>query len=974
MKLRFAQLGATALILLLSCTTGDSPSGFEGAGITRLSLSVAYPTEVSPASSADISRIRVTVRRASDRTVLDVIVTEVEPTASEWTLDLELTVLDGDPTVILLIELISVENGVETVEWSGETGPIGLAPGQTSVIQNVEVVQGPPGNLAVTSVTIGHPGALVEGMTVQLQAAVETDQPGAQTRLLWESSDATRARVSADGFLETLLPGTVQIRAMAGAVADEIEVTIDARPVGLRFVVEPTDVEVGQPFDLAPSVEAIDTRGDRVTNFTGLVSIELLDAAAAGGGASVGSGQEGAPGPGATTQAEGCPEARPWLNGTTETNAVNGLAEFPDVTVDAQCEFQMVARSSGLTQAVSLPITASPQEFDLSVGKTVQKVSAVGVLSIDEGGPTVTVDEGDVVQFTVTVTDERPGIISTLGAEIDPEAVTGATVVDFLPPGLVYGDHEITTGSTTSSTAPLAGAYSHFGGEADPSYNPETGEWDVGELRGTVSLIIWATVGPGTQGQVLVNEANLTRQGDTNPDNNASSATVTVRAKMADLGLGKSVSETSPLEGQEVAYTITVTNGGPHQADDIVIEGLVPDGLSITGGIDLNAVGRFDPDTRLWRIPTLAPGATTRLNVEATPGMGSAGQVLTNTVRVASVGTTDPNASNDEASISIDVQPAPTLPPIGEPLGPSYTTVGNTDLVAGSFSLPTTPHVADPDNLLFNTTFTMVTTTGTLPTANGGTVTIEADGDFRFMPAPGDIDPDEFSYMVNTGQTVTTTIAMQDMVWYVDNSAAFGGSGTSALPFTQLSEAEAASGVGDHIFVFEGNGFTTGMGDGITLKDDQKIVGEGQGLTIAPFPALVPVGNDPQLSNISGPGITLADNNLVRGLTLVGSQGPAILGSGIIGGTIDNVLIDAPSGPGILSKLHHGFLHHQRCDHGRYLGCRSRDRVRKPQCDRVWAYGQQLLGRRHIAEFYHLNHHHFQFGGHHERGRNRHVV
>ena len=401
----------------------------------------------------------------------------------------------------------------------------------------------------------------------------------------------------------------------------------------------------------------------------------------------------------------------------------------------------------------------------------------------------------------------------------------------------------------------------------------------------------------------------MTREGDTNPGNNTSSATVTVRTKTADLGLSKSVSETSPLAGHEVFYTITVTNGGPDQADDIVIEELVPDGLSIAGGIDLNAVGSFDPQTRLWRIPTLAAGATSRLNVVATPGTASAGQVLTNTVRVTSVGATDPNASNDQASVSIHVEPAPILPPIGEPpLGPSYTTVGNTNLVAGSFSLPATPHVADPDNLLFGTTFTNVTTTGTIPTANGGNVTIEADGDFSFTPAPGDMGPDQFSFTVNTGQTVTTTITMQDMVWYVDNSAAFGGSGTSTLPFTVISDVAGASGLGDYIFLFEGNGFTTGMGNGITLKDGQKLVGEGQGLTVAPFPTLVPAGGYPQLSNISGPGVTLANNNVVRGLSVVGSQGPAILGSGISGGTFDNVTINSPGGSGILLSSTTGFF------------------------------------------------------------------
>lgn len=43
-------------------------------------------------------------------------------------------------------------------------------------------------------------------------------------------------------------------------------------------------------------------------------------------------------------------------------------------------------------------------------------------------------------------------------------------------------------------------------------------------------------------------------------------------------------------------------------------------------------------------------------------------------------------------------------------------------------------------------------------------------------------------------------------------------------------------------------------------------------------------------------------------MTVIGPQGPAILGSGIIGGTIDNVLIDAPSGPGILLSSTTGFV------------------------------------------------------------------
>jgi len=56
---------------------------------------------------AEISRIRITVLRFSDRTVVDVHVEDVDPDASQWTVGLSIEVPTGDPRIVLLIELIS---------------------------------------------------------------------------------------------------------------------------------------------------------------------------------------------------------------------------------------------------------------------------------------------------------------------------------------------------------------------------------------------------------------------------------------------------------------------------------------------------------------------------------------------------------------------------------------------------------------------------------------------------------------------------------------------------------------------------------------------------------------------------------------------------------------------------------------------------------------------------------------------------
>jgi uncharacterized repeat protein (TIGR01451 family) len=53
--------------------------------------------------------------------------------------------------------------------------------------------------------------------------------------------------------------------------------------------------------------------------------------------------------------------------------------------------------------------------------------------------------------------------------------------------------------------------------------------------------------------------------------------------------IAKTVDDTTPDEGQTVTYTITLTNNGPAQAENIVVTDIVPAGVtyvaaSITGG------------------------------------------------------------------------------------------------------------------------------------------------------------------------------------------------------------------------------------------------------------------------------------------------------------------------------------------------------------------------------------------------------
>ena len=186
--------------------------------------------------------------------------------------------------------------------------------------------------------------------------------------------------------------------------------------------------------------------------------------------------------------------------------------------------------------------------------------------------------------------------------------------------------------------------------------------------------------------------------------------------------------------------------------------------------------------------------------------------------------------------------------------------------------------------------------------ANSGTVTFtnQTTGEFTYdPPASCALASDSFTYVVSDGVADVNgmvSIALSGCIWYVDNSHTPNGDGTSADPFNKLSDGggdsmpddgEDASSDGEDIFVLEGDGTTTGQDSGITLNNDQRLLGEGVELTARnaftlpaaapPGPSLFPAGSNPLIGGGGGNDVqifaTAADRQgmEVRGLTMTGT-------------------------------------------------------------------------------------------------------
>ncbi len=187
--------------------------------------------------------------------------------------------------------------------------------------------------------------------------------------------------------------------------------------------------------------------------------------------------------------------------------------------------------------------------------------------------------------------------------------------------------------------------------------------------------------------------------------------------------------------------------------------------------------------------------------------------------------------------------------------------------------------------------------------ATGSKLTVNGDGSFVYEPELGFSGVDTFTYTITDADGLDSiteglvTLDVTALIWFVDNTAPTNGDGSLDNPFNSLAPVNGSGGVadvdqpGDTIFVFSG---ASSYDQQLELENDQRLIGEGDGLVIGGT-TWVPPGQRPTLTNSSGHGVTLANNNTVRGLNLDGVAGSSIRADGVHGGTLENVGVNGGS-------------------------------------------------------------------------------
>ena len=281
-------------------------------------------------------------------------------------------------------------------------------------------------------------------------------------------------------------------------------------------------------------------------------------------------------------------------SGTLGTTIVNGAS----VTAVDQAD----AYPGNDADSTSITIPAA----DLSLTK-----------AVDDAGP----PEGGTVDYTVVL------------ANAGPDGVTAVEVTDALPGGVTFLSSVATRGS----------------------YSSGTGVWSVpGLFAGAAdTLMITATVDPGTGGTTIVNAASVTASDlpDPNPGNESDSAAVTVEG--ADLGVVKTIDDPLPPEGGTITYTVVLTNDGPDPATDVQIDDLLPAGVTYVSSAVTQ--GFYISGTGVWILASIPPASADTLTITATVDPGTTGSTIVNTATITASDQDDGNPANDVASASLTV-------------------------------------------------------------------------------------------------------------------------------------------------------------------------------------------------------------------------------------------------------------------------------------------------------------------------------
>ena len=392
---------------------------------------------------------------------------------------------------------------------------------------------------------------------------------------------------------------------------------------------------------------------------------------------------------------EGCSES-----GGVVTCEVGDMAFGASVTLTITVEPEEAAGGTSITTVATVAGNQEDPDETNNSAPAATEVVPVADLSIAKSGLPVPVGVNEKLTYTLEVTNAGPS------------QATGVALSDTLPEGVTLVSLDPRQGSCTEEAGVVT---------------CELGALDSGATATVEITVIPAA--PGTITNVAAVNSDIT---DPEEANNTATLVTEIDPR-ADLTITKTSSPDPVLLGQELSYSVTVTNAGPSEAVDVVVSDTLSEGVTFASASE----GCTESDgTVTCDAGTIGSGDSVTVSIVVLPA--STGD-LTNVASVTS-GTTDPSTGDNEASQTTTVVPAASIV-LAKSSSPDPVLLGKelTYTLTVSNSGPSdAPDVVATDTLPGDVTFvsssssigtcsgtdTVVCTIGTLVAGNTATVTI----------------------------------------------------------------------------------------------------------------------------------------------------------------------------------------------------------------------------------------------------------
>src|SRR5271157_5050977 len=309
---------------------------------------------------------------------------------------------------------------------------------------------------------------------------------------------------------------------------------------------------------------------------------------------------------------------------------------------------------------------------DISIKGATTPVAAVADLSLAMTPSASTVHVGDSQTYTITASNQGPSPASSVRISVP-----------------------LTAGLSFSSASTTQGSASFASGQLTASL----GSLAVG-AQATVSVVVQA-LGVGT----FSTTASITSD-QAEPTSGDNSATVSLVVEpVVDLAVSIAANPSPVAVGQDLVYTVDVTNHGPDDASAVTLTNVLPAGVAfISASSNAGSPPTLSAGTVTAAVGALASGSVATLLITVQP-TSSPGSILVDTASVSeSSADFDANPA-DTASISVPVRDVsnlvltmtPSVPsvPIGQTLSDSMTVSnpGPADEPDATLTVPLPPDV-----------------------------------------------------------------------------------------------------------------------------------------------------------------------------------------------------------------------------------------------------------------------------------------